>query len=253
MQIVMRECRHGIMTFLANDLYIGGALAKYGEYSELEVQFLCKIVLPGHIVVDAGANIGCITIPLARKVGPSGRVFAYEPQRIIHQMLCTNIILSGLQNVIAKNEALEWEVDEIGVPTVNYDALGNFGDVRMSREESLETVRCSTIDDLRLSHCRLIKIDVQGMEDRVLTGAKSTIETCRPFLYVENDDLDNPDRLPTTIRELRYDTYWHRPLAFNQDNYAKETENIFTNIVSLNVLGVPHEYRDKVKVDLERA
>ena len=72
--------RHGL--FLANpkDVYIGRAVIEYGEFSELEVQVLLQLVPTGGVVIEAGANMGALTVPLAKKVGRSGLVYAFEPQ-----------------------------------------------------------------------------------------------------------------------------------------------------------------------------
>jgi FkbM family methyltransferase len=47
-------------------------------------------------VLEVGANIGVFTVPLARFVHPGGRVIAFEPQRIMYQMLCGNLALNAV-------------------------------------------------------------------------------------------------------------------------------------------------------------
>ena len=97
----LREWRHGLVAYNRNDQYVGRSLQVYGEYSELEAQFLAAWLQPGDVVVEAGANIGPVTVPLARAVGPEGRVYAYEPQRLVFQLLCCNLALNELGNVVA--------------------------------------------------------------------------------------------------------------------------------------------------------
>jgi hypothetical protein len=70
----VRHCRHGVMAYLPNDLYIGRSLDLYGEFSEHELNLLKRIVKKGDVVVDVGANIGALTIPLAQIVAPDGKV-----------------------------------------------------------------------------------------------------------------------------------------------------------------------------------
>ena len=53
----------------------------------------------GYISLDVGANIGCHTVPFAKLVGESGRVVAFEPQRLVFQNLCANLALNALTNV----------------------------------------------------------------------------------------------------------------------------------------------------------
>ena len=82
-------CRHGTFEF-PNDFYIGKALDLLGEYSEAEVAFLCSLLKPGDVFVEAGANVGALTVPVARWLGDTSRVLAFEPQADIHAMLLKN-------------------------------------------------------------------------------------------------------------------------------------------------------------------
>ena len=52
MSIKLRDCRHGRMLFLENDVYVGACLDRYGEYCEGEVELFQQIVREGDIVVD---------------------------------------------------------------------------------------------------------------------------------------------------------------------------------------------------------
>ena len=72
--------RYGGMDYYADDYYIGASLEMYGEYSELEIDLLRRIIKPGWTVVDAGANIGALTLAFAEMVGTDGIVHAFEPQ-----------------------------------------------------------------------------------------------------------------------------------------------------------------------------
>ena len=72
------ETRHGIFTIFNEDELVGLSLATYGEYSEGEVEVFRKVLKPGDVAIDIGANIGALTIPMARLVGETGRVYAFE-------------------------------------------------------------------------------------------------------------------------------------------------------------------------------
>jgi len=245
----LNECRHGHFLYFPHDFYIGGALHTYGEYAEIECAFLCKMLSEGSTVVEAGANIGTLTLGMAKKIGMSGRIYAYEPQRIIFNMLCANVALNGAWQIHAKHAALGAAQTKLGVPPVDYTQPGNFGGVALSYTATPEMVDVFTIDSLELPQCRLIKADVQGMESVVLAGALHTIARCKPFLYLENDD--DTDDLPRTMRELGYDIYEHKTPLFNPNNYRDIKQNHYANVVSYNLLGVPHEFRDYVKVELK--
>jgi hypothetical protein len=97
----LKMCKSGPMLFNKFDVYVGGSLQKYGEFSVGEQDLFHAILQRGELVVEVGANIGAHTIELARLVGPEGEVHAFEPQRIVFQTLCANLALNQLTNVNA--------------------------------------------------------------------------------------------------------------------------------------------------------
>jgi hypothetical protein len=115
----LKQTRHGWMFFDAEDVWVGRALRELGEYSWEEVRMLCALASrsPGAVVVDAGAHIGTLTVPLASYIASSGGVVhSFEPQRLQFQMLCANLALNGIGNVYAQQAALGACDGTIGVP-----------------------------------------------------------------------------------------------------------------------------------------
>lgn len=242
----LSETRYGRMLYHERDIYVGQSFARYGEYGELELQLLRVLVRPGDVIVEAGANIGADTVPLARQVGENGLVFAFEPQRLVYQMLCANVALNGLSNVIAYWAAIGERAGTVRMPVVDYHAQFNFGGVSILNGSTGDPVMAVTIDSFQLSRCTLIKADVEGMEKQVILGAAETIRRLRPRLYLENNGGEDSSALIELLLSLRYRLYWHTPPLFNPANFAKHTDNVFPGIVSTNMLCVPEE--DKAKV-----
>ena len=236
----LKDCRRGRMLFLRRDQYIGRALALYGEFSEFEVELFSHTLRSGDVVVEVGANIGAHTVHLARLVGHTGLVVAFEPQRIIHQLLCANLALNELFNVVAYRAAAGARQGTLKVPPLDYAAANNFGGVALSAEAG-ETVIVVPLDSLGLETLRLLKIDVEGMEIEVLQGARNLISRTRPLLYVENDRTEHSPRLIALLQELGYDLWWHTPPLFNPRNFASNPDNVFGDIVSINMFGAPKE------------
>lgn len=83
----LKDVRHGRYLFNPNDTYIGRSLDFYGEWSDAEIWLFGQIARPGDTVPEAGANIGSHTAWLSRTVA-HGQVFAFEPARHTHQLLC---------------------------------------------------------------------------------------------------------------------------------------------------------------------
>jgi FkbM family methyltransferase len=234
----LKQARHGYMLYNRNDRFVGKSLELYGEYSEEELQFLKQGIRPGDTVLDVGANIGAHTLFFAKSVGPAGVVLAFEPQRVPFQTLCANMALNGLINVICHHTAIGDRNGTIAVPCLDYEQAHNYGGVELVGDLQGEAVPLRTIDDFGLTRCNLIKVDVEGMEEAVLRGARDTIRRLKPVLYVENDRKEKSAQLISYIGSLGYRMYWHLPRLFNPDNYFANPENVFGNFASANMLCV---------------
>ena len=233
------DCRYGRMLINPNDIFIGQSLDVYGEFSPGETALYNAVLRPGDIVVDAGANVGAFTLCFSHAVQDAGRVYAFEPQRIVFQMLCANLSLNGRHNVEAWPVALGAEIGQMIVPPVDYSVPGNFGDVELANEKLGEIVPLTTIDNLGLDACALIKADVQGMECDILAGAADTISRLQPLLYLENDQRDKSAELLNAIMAYGYRAYWHLPSLFDPDNFRGVHLNLFPGTVSVNLLCTP--------------
>jgi FkbM family methyltransferase len=235
----LMACRHGTMLFPRGDMFVGRSLELYGEWSEGEVMLFSNLVVPGDHVVEAGANIGTHTLALARLVGPAGRVWAFEPQKLVYQVLCANLALSEIENVEPLHAAAGSAFGETRIPRVGYGAAANFGGVATGGGE--DRVPVLTVDGLRLEHCKLIKIDVEGHEADVLKGAGETIRRLRPCLFIEDDRADRHGALMALLRDYGYRAWWHLAPLFNPQNFRGNAENAFGNVLSVNLFCLPNE------------
>lgn len=244
----LAEAVDGYCLYNKNDTYIGKAIEKYGEYSALEMTFLKQLCGFGDLIVEIGANIGTHTVALAKQVGQQGKVLAFEPQRLVFQTLCANIALNSLKNVDCHWAAMGAENSMVTVPEPDPCTQNNFGGVSLLNVQQGQQIRCHTLDSLlSLPQVKLIKIDVEGMEAEVLQGGKQLIQKFKPLLYIENDRIEKSAELMQLINSLGYRMYWHRPPLFNPENYYAETENIYSGIVSVNMLCVHKEHKIKIE------
>ncbi len=233
------RCRHGVMTWFRHDLHVGRALELYGEWAEAEVELLGVFLGPGKVAVDVGANIGTHAVPMARAVGPTGRVLAFEPQRTVHEVLCANAELNGLRHLEAVHAAVGEAPGHVVVPDVNYGVAGNFGGVALGAWSQGATVPVQPLDAHALPRCDVLKIDVEGMEAAVLRGALATLTRCQPTVYFENN---GPAGAPAAVRLLRalgYTLAWHFSPFFRPQNFAGHRDDVFGGVVDANVLAVP--------------
>lgn len=235
-------CRYGWMLHFGP--YIGKCFELYGQYSESEVSVLRGFLRPGDTAIDIGANIGDLTVPMSRLVGPEGRVYAIESHSETYQVLCANLALNGIRNTKPVNCFI---ADAPDVETGG--EWGTYGYVSKTWGASIVP-----LDALGVASCALIKIDVDGKELEVLRSGAELIGRCRPVLYFENDQKNASPALLGHAAGLGYELYWHPAPIFDPDNFFGNPVNHWAprNIMSLMVLGVPSEKAARFSVPLKK-
>ena len=233
------------MIFNDRDRYIGESFNHYGEFSESEVIFYLQLVQPGSIIIDIGANIGGITIPLAHKIGPTGQMFAIEPQTFIYYQLCGNIAINNLMNTRCIHAAIGDHTGTTRVPRPDYNLFENYGGIDVSDDwspEISEEVHIFKLDDFQLSP-HFIKIDVESAELGVLHGGLETIKRCRPIISIEA--IHNKQELKNFFEGLDYRCLLMEFMGYNPTNFFKNPNNILDppNVCSPNFICIPNETR----------
>lgn len=247
----LRVCRYGLMLYNHNDIYVGRSFDLYGQFSEGEVECFRQVVRKGDTVLDIGANIGAHTLPLAMIVGDEGAVYAFEPLRLSFQTLCANMALNSITCVRCYPLALDEKEGMIDVPVPDPREEHNFGGIGLGSYHGGETMPVARVDGFELKRCRLIKVDVEGMELGVLKGAEDTIRRLKPALYVENDRKEKSEALARYIDSLDYNMYWHRPPLYDEDNFLRNPENVFPGVISQNMLCLHKKAKQQI-TGLER-
>lgn len=227
----MAETRFGRMFTLRGDTVIGRSLRLYGEFAGDEVDSILSLVQPGDHALDLGANIGFHTLALAQKLGPSGQITSVEPQRYCFQLLCANVTANQLTSVQCLRAAVGDVAGRCMIPLIDPRAAHNAGATEVSTQATAsasDEVALITVDGLNLSRCNLIKVDTEGFEDRVIAGARRTIETLHPALYVEVHDREKLRRLVEFLRPLGYSLALHHTHFYRAGNPQAEGAIIFS-------------------------
>jgi FkbM family methyltransferase len=141
---------------------------------------LKKYVERGATSLDIGAHIGTHTLRMAQLAGPSGRVYAFEPQKKIYRELYYNLKLNQISNTIPLRYAVGNgnSVIEMGAAPE-----GNEGNTAIGAGGDKAELR--TIDSFGFQGVSFIKIDVEGYEDPVIEGARETLIKSHPVIIVE--------------------------------------------------------------------
>jgi|TARA_R100000093_G_scaffold446_3_gene1273 FkbM family methyltransferase len=234
----LKDTVDGTILYNPNDTYVGKSIESYGRYQLEELKVFDKFVQSGDTVIDVGANIGTHTLWFANKVGASGFVMAFEPQRLIFQTLCANMAINSVQNVDCRQLGVGYAKRLVKVPVLDPLKKNNFGGLSIDGHAEGEDVAICRVDDIGLTRCDFMKIDVEGMEPEVLQGAMNTIVECRPILYLELDRDENVEFLQIFLEELKYKAEMHAPPLYSEDY---EGENIFGEATSKNVLAIPQK------------
>lgn len=228
--------KYGWMFVLSHDVYVGRSLITYGEYSELEVQALRHFARGGE-VVDCGANIGALTLPLALV---ADRVLAVEPQITCAKLIEASCAINGIGNVRVFNGCLGNETrDDVLVPVSDYSVDNNYGNLALARFTKGRPTSMRRLDEFIFDKLTLVKIDVEGMELDVLKGGAENIKEHKPTLMVECDQEDKAGELIEYVYSIDYEPYWYINLLYNKNNYYEVEENVFNNQASINLLCVP--------------
>ena len=162
------------------ELLLLRTLVVLGQYEKPLLNLLRGMVGLGDVVIDVGANEGYISIPLALKVGEQGHVYSIEPHPANVATLKENIGLNNLTNVTVIPKAVS---DEKGIMTFYGDrAWGTLINSHMTGESKTEV---DLLDNIIQVPVKLVKIDVEGNEIRVIREAKNLIQTFKPIVVFE--------------------------------------------------------------------
>lgn len=174
-------------------------------------ELLRRHVRPDTAVIDAGAHIGTHALLMSELVGPSGRVYAFEPQRKIYRELHQNLRLNRTNNVVPLRFALG---DRNQVIRMAPARTGNEGGTGIG--SGGDPVELRTIDSFAFCNVSLLKVDVESYEDPVLAGAAELLRTQAPSVIVEIMGGHHPatapprvvQRIAGTLRRLYDYGYW---------------------------------------------
>ena len=205
---VLSNSDYGPIIINKHDNTIGMCISEYGYWGTADIKLIEGIVRatlrPDEptCLLDIGSNIGTHALAFGKFPFQNLTVHAFEAQREIYYMLAGTIALNNLSNVYCHHTAVSNVSGlELNMPMVDYSSNSNFGSYELEvakfsdtsdmyidgKFEKIQTIR---IDDMRLNHVRLIKIDVEGMEDKVVEGCHETIVANRPIVFIETFKTD---------------------------------------------------------------
>jgi FkbM family methyltransferase len=152
-----------------------------------------KYVATGDTVYDIGANIGYVSLSLAKRVGLGGRVIAFEPVPRNIALLRTNIANNQLSNIRVFDVAVSDRQGEAIIRILDNFSMASLAWHKNDPSAIELVVKTVAIDDLVragvLPEPSFVKIDVEGAEGSALLGMRRTIAAARPVVFIESSDV----------------------------------------------------------------
>ena len=186
-------------------------LLEQGKWFEKEIEFVYHYATPGMTVLDIGANVGVYTLPLAKLVGPTGQVIAYEPGTVNRQHLERSLALNQCGNVVVSGAALS---DCVGTGLLQIESSGELNQLvaQHSDSKAVESVEVSTLDAefdrYNWTQVDFMKIDAEGQEAAIIKGGQRFFKRYSPLIMFEvKHGLEINLGLVKAFQAMGFDTY----------------------------------------------
>ena len=191
--IVIKELDHGgVRLFVDLSDHVIGLNIVRGRYERNESRYVQSVLKPGDVAIDVGAHIGFFTMQMAAAVGPSGKVYAFEPFGPNAALLEQSIAENRFSDRVVFQRAAVGSASGTATLTFAVETL-NSGGAYLLREgtpplagNQTKDVPLVALDEAAIQRpVRLIKMDVEGAEPQVVRGAARLLEEDRPIILSE--------------------------------------------------------------------
>ncbi|KKN21501.1 hypothetical protein LCGC14_0924660 [marine sediment metagenome] len=190
---------------------------------------LCK---EGMIALDIGANIGVYTFRMAKLVGKTGKVIAFEPMSWAFLKLKKNFELNNFHNITLEKLALtNKQKKENTFFKSSWSTDGVLKDIAQKKELIEFTTLDEYLREKGINKVDFIKIDVDGYEYRVLQGAIDALKIFKPIIILEiaNYTLTNIEAVISLLSNLGYEFYSEK--NFRKYNNINNNINMLKNSI----------------------
>jgi len=211
----------------------------YGGWEPEAQAVMLQNIKQGGTAYDIGANYGMHALLMAKLVGASGHVYAFEPDPMIFQRLMEHVEMNRFYHVKSVRAGVWNHSGRAQFFSGHHLGAGYCAEVGGTSDCGME-IEVFSLDDFvfERNHCPpdFIKVDVEGAESKVLSGARRVLETYRPMLLI---DLDNPEQdvaVGTMLAHLGYKAYRTTSEEIIADMFAgwPQADGIWGQIVAMH-------------------
>lgn len=239
------QTKYGIVTLYSNEVYIGQHF-KNGQYwDESTLLKLKEYINPNRNILEIGGHCGTSTLVYSSFLNGDSKVFVYEPQQNMYNLLHRNITQNNLQNkVIPYNMGVFCYCGSGKMNDIDLDGGGGTVTKRYNEENNLpcnfggiglgsdgETITLTTIDNMNLDNIGYIHCDAQGSENFIFSKSIETITKNRPVILYENNQ-EHAQYLYDMVCASYLD--YELESRFDIKKYCMETLNYSTCIDKFN-------------------
>jgi hypothetical protein len=148
------DTRYGIVQYIHGEEPLARSLQLYGEWLQPQLDLIVGKLGPESVVIEAGSGIGAHTLELARRVGRTGSVFAYEPDAARSRVLLQNLQINKLRDQVTPLKR----------------CLVGSSTIAVAERDGRDIEACDTVDALALNRLDLLKINCANSADEILKG-----------------------------------------------------------------------------------
>ena len=195
--------KYGIITLYKNEVYIGNAFESNQYWDEETLLKLREYINPNRNILEIGGHCGTSTIVYSSFLNNENKIYVYEPQRNMYNLLVQNINQNNLQNKIIPNNSGVFcyegngkmnDIDldgGLGIVTKRYNEENNlacnFGGIGLGKNG--EDITLTTIDAMKMHDIGYIHCDAQGAENFIFSKGIETIKKHRPVIAKSDKNL----------------------------------------------------------------
>ncbi len=171
----------------------------YSAHTRNEIAMLMSVIREQDVILDIGAHIGTFSIPIAKSFNKNVRIFAFEPQNSVFNLLCKNVQINGLEEQISvlngivsdqKEESFQCVVSSGNSMAVAFLPVDKADLAESSQDEKFQDTNTYLVDEMIRNgdipnHVSVVKIDTEGAEVKVLNSCLNMIKKNYPVIYGE--------------------------------------------------------------------
>ena len=236
---------YGKITLYSNETYIINNFRNGGYWDINTMMLLQSFIDPNKNILEIGGHCGTSTVVYASFLNSKNKVYVYEPQKNMYNLLLKNIRQNNLEDKIKPfNYAIFCKKMNINMNGIDLDGGGGIVSKRYNKEKNLlcnfggislgkdgEIVNAITIDeDMQHTNIGFIHCDAQGAENHIFSKATKLIASNRPVIFYENNCkysgyyLYNKvcDSYPEFVENSKFDL---EKYCMNELNYSQVIHN----------------------------